>query len=80
MLDQKVIHGFSFGSPNPLWEATLLLIDASIEVEVSYALSKEQKGEDRAYHAGRAQALTDFKNILLQTRDTVLMDQGRPPE
>lgn len=77
MLPQEIIHGFGFDKDNPLWKATLLLIDASIESEVAYALAKENKGEDRAYHCGRAEALTSFKAVLLTTRETVLKDIGR---
>jgi len=79
-LDQTVVHGLGFHAPNELWQAVHILLDASIEIEVSYALSKESRGEDRAYHAGRAEALRSFKMVLLQTRDIVLMDIGRPPE
>jgi len=77
MLPQEIIHGFGFDKDNPLWKATLILIDASIESEVAYALAKENKGEDRAYHCGRAEALTSFKAVLLNARETVLKDIGR---
>lgn len=55
-------------------------MDASIESEVAAAISKENKGEDRAWYAGRADALSTFKTILIETRNQVLADQGRPPE
>jgi len=77
MLPQEIIHGFGFDKDNPLWKATLILIDASIESEIAYALAKENKGEDRAYHCGRAEALTSFKAVLLNARETVLKDIGR---
>ena len=80
MLPQEIIHGFGFEKDNQLWKATLMLIDASIEAETAAAISKEVKGEDRAWHCGRVDALTSFKDVLLNTRDTVLKDLGRPPE
>lgn len=80
MLPQEIIHGFGFEKGNQLWKATIMLIDASIEAETAYALQKENRGEDRAYHCGRAEALVSFKQVLLSTRDTVLKDLGRPPE
>lgn len=80
MLPQEVIHGLMFESGNPTWKAVHMLIDASIESEVAYAVSKEQKGEDRAWHAGRADALMSFKDVLMNTRNEILKDQGRPPE
>jgi len=80
MLPQEIIHGFGFEKDNPVWKATLMLLDASIESETAYALQKENRGEDRAYHCGRAEALNSFKDVLLNTRDAVLKDIGRPPE
>jgi hypothetical protein len=80
MLPQEIVHGFAFDKDTPLWKATLMLLDASIESETAYALQKENRGEDRAYHCGRAEALNSFKAVLLTTRDAVLKDLGRPPE
>lgn len=80
MLPQDIIHGFSFESSNLTWKAMHMLIDASIESEVANAISKENKGEDRAWYAGRADALMAFKDVLMNTRNEVLKDQGRPPE
>jgi hypothetical protein len=78
MLPQEIINAFSFDPKNELWKAVHVLLDASIESETAYALSKENRGEDRAYHCGRAEALTSFKGVLLSTREAVLKDQGRP--
>lgn len=78
MLPQEIVSAFSFDSKNELWKAVNVLLDASIESETAYALQKENRGEDRAYHCGRAEALGSFKSILLSTRDSVLKDQGRP--
>ena len=80
-LPPEVVHGFSFDpNNNSLWRALHLLIDASIESEVAAAISKENRGEDRAWYAGRADALSTFKTILIETRNQVLEHQGRPPE
>lgn len=80
MLPQEIIVGFSFDKHNELWKAVHMLLDASIEAETSNALSKENKGEDRAWHCGRADALNAFKDILVNTRNDILRDQGRPSE
>ena len=80
MLPKEILVGFSFEAGNDTWKAVHLLLDASIESEVANALSKENKGEDRAWYAGRADALMAFKEILVNTRNTVLEDQGRPLE
>jgi hypothetical protein len=76
----QIITGLSFEKNNDLWKAIHMLLDASIESEVASAISKDNKGEDRAWYAGRADALTAFKSILVQTREEVLADQGRPSE
>lgn len=78
MLPQEIVHAFSFDTHNDLWKAVHTLLDASIESELAYALSKENKGEDRAYHCGRTEALKSFKDVLYSTREAVLKDQGRP--
>lgn len=76
----QIITGLSFEKNNELWKAIHMLLDASIESEVASAISKDNKGEDRAWYAGRAESLTAFKSILIQTREEVLADQGRPSE
>lgn len=76
----QIITGLSFEKNNDLWKAIHMLLDASIDSEVASAISKDNKGEDRAWYAGRAEALTAFKSILIQTREDVLADQGRPSE
>lgn len=80
MLPQQIIVGLSFDKSNELWTAVHLLLDASVESEMVNALSKENKGEDRAWHCGRTDALKAFKEILMNTRNDVLKDQGRPLE
>jgi hypothetical protein len=80
MLPQEIIHGLSFESHDPLWKAVHALLDASIDSEVASAISKENKGEDRTWYAGRADALIAFKEILVNTRNDVLREQGRPSE
>ena len=80
MLPNEIIVGFSFQAGNDTWKAVNILLDASIESEVANAISKENKGEDRAWYAGRADALMAFKDVLINTRNTVLQDQGRPLE
>jgi hypothetical protein len=80
MLPQDIIHGLAFEANNPIWKSVHKLLDASIEVETDTAISREVKGEDRAWHCGRADALKAFKQVLMNTRNDVLRDIGRPSE
>lgn len=77
---KEIVHGFSFPENDAQWKAIHMLLDASIETETTDALSKDNKSEDRAWHSGRASALIAFKDILLNTRDIVLADQGIAPQ
>lgn len=71
------IHlGFSHIGENPTYKAVLTLLQASIESEVAAALAKDNKGEDRAWYAGRAEALISFKGILETVREDVLREMG----
>jgi len=79
-LPQEIISGFTFEKDNPTWKAILMLLDASIEAEAADALSKDNKGEDRAWHSGRTASLISFKDIIINTRNEVLADIGKPPE
>lgn len=78
-LPPDIIQGLSFEKGNPTWKAVMTLINASIESETADALSKDSRGEDRAWHSGRASALASFKDLLINTRAIVLADQGRDP-
>lgn len=68
--------GFSFQGDNPTYKAFMLLLEESIESEVASALAKENRGEDRAWHAGRAESLASFRNIVSNIRADVAADQG----
>lgn len=76
----QILVGFSFEKNNELWKAVNLLLDASIEAETAKAISIDVKGEDRVWYCGRADALSAFKEIIINTRNDVLADQGRPLE
>ena len=71
--------GLSFTGKNMTWESIHMLLDVSIEAEVAAVLSKENKGEDRAWYAGRADALSTFKTILIQTHKEITEANGANP-
>lgn len=72
----EIMLGFSFDGENPTYKAFMLLLNESIESEVAAALSKENKGEDRAWYAGRAEALASFRSIVSNIRLEVAADNG----
>ncbi len=72
----EIMLGFSFSGENPTFKAFMLLLDESIESEVAAALAKDNRGEDRAWHAGRAESLASFRSIVSNIRADVAADQG----
>lgn len=59
-----------------LWAAVIKLLDASIYSETIQSVAKEQKGEDRAWHCGRVDALMAFKDVLTDTQNEAAKQQG----
>ena len=50
---------------NEVFDAVLAYLDASVEAEVDRAISYATEGEKRVHACGRAEALKDFKDLLL---------------
>jgi hypothetical protein len=50
---------------NEVFEAVLAFLDASVEAEVDRAIAYSIEGEKRIHACGRAEALKDFKDLLL---------------
>lgn len=50
---------------NEVFEAVLAFLDASVDAEVDRAISYSIEGEKRIHACGRAEALKDFKDLLL---------------
>jgi hypothetical protein len=50
---------------NEVFEAVLAFLDASVDAEVDRAISFSIEGEKRVHACGRAEALKDFKDLLL---------------
>lgn len=51
-----------------LWKAVIQLLEASIYSETVQSVGKDQRGEDRAWHCGRVDALMAFKDVLVDTQ------------
>jgi hypothetical protein len=50
---------------NEVFDAVLAYIDAAIAAEVDRAISYSIEGEKRVHACGRAEALRDFRDLLL---------------
>lgn len=59
-----------------LWKAVIKLIDASIYSETVQSVGKEQRGEDRAWHCGRVDALMAFKDLLVDAQQEAAKQHG----
>ena len=67
------LTAFQWQGENPLWNAILDNLDAAIDVELVTAVSPETQGESRVHQAGRADALLDFKNHLVELREAAML-------
>lgn len=63
---------------NEIWKAVLKLLEASIYSESVQAIGKEQRGEDRAWHCGRVDALMAFKDVLTESQRASARQHGHP--
>lgn len=60
--DHKRVLSFE---TNEVFDAVLAYLSASIEAEVDRAISYSTEGEKRIHACGRAEALKDFKDLIL---------------
>lgn len=57
---------------NEVFDAILAYLDASIAAEVDRAISYSIEGEKRVHACGRAEAVKDFKDLLLSEQAEAL--------
>lgn len=60
--DHKRVLSFE---TNEVFDAVLAYLTASIDAEVDRAIAYSTEGEKRVHACGRAEALKDFKDLLL---------------
>lgn len=66
MSEDKSHHKASLSfEKNPVFDAVLAYLDVSIEAEVDRAISYSTEGEKRIHACGRAEALKDFKELII---------------
>lgn len=74
------INTFAFPERNAVWEHIMYIIDLNIKAEVEQAVSSQLLGESRVHQCGRASAMQDFKNLLLEERKKARTNAGLTPE
>ena len=63
---------FAFNGKSAVYEAIMKSLRDFLEEEVELTLMQDTQGESRAFSAGRASSLTDFKNHLEWCRQEAL--------
>lgn len=71
---------FGFNEQNKMWEHIMFILDLNIKAETERAISPEIVGENRIHQCGRADALNNFKALLLEERKTARIRAGLTPE
>lgn len=66
------LSAFQWEGKNLLWDTLLDNLDAAIDVETVTAISADTTGEARIHQSGRADALLDFKNHLVELRESAV--------
>ena len=67
------LSAFQWQGENLLWNTLLENLDAAIDVEMVTAISADTTGEARIHQSGRADALLDFKNHLVELRESAIL-------
>lgn len=70
------INVFAFPESNQMWEHIIYILDLNIKAETEMAVSKDVVGENRIHQCGRADALTNFKALLLDERKKARIQAG----
>lgn len=74
------INVFAFPERNQLWEHIIYVLDLNIKAETDMAISKDLVGESRIHQCGRADALVNFKALLLEEQRKARVDAGLSPQ
>lgn len=75
-LSDDIVRALASAHKTEQWKVVIKLLDASIYSETVQSVGKEQKGEDRAWHCGRVDALMAFKDVLTETQEEAARQSG----
>lgn len=75
-IEPKLIRGLGFAGTSETWDAMMAVLEESITIETTAAISRETVGEERVHASGRAEALTEFRADLLALRQQAKIEMG----
>ena len=65
---REILEQLAFRGDNKVWSATMRIMDTFIELEVASAIRNGLSDAERAHACGRADAMVDIKNHMLEMR------------
>lgn len=74
-LDPKEVRRTLGFEKNEVFDAVLAYMDSAIAAEVDRAISYSIEGEKRVHACGRAEALRDFRDLLLAEHEEALKER-----
>jgi predicted ester cyclase len=74
-LDPKEVRRTLSFEKNEVFDAVLAYMDSAIAAEVDRAISYSIEGEKRVHACGRAEALRDFRDLLLTEQSEALRER-----
>lgn len=74
-LDPKEVRRTLGFEKNEVFDAVLAYMDSAISAEVDRAISYSIEGEKRVHACGRAEALRDFRDLLLAEHEEALRER-----
>lgn len=75
---REILESLAFKGENKSWNATMRILDTFIELEVANAIRVNQSDSERAHSCGRADAMVDIKNHLLEMRSQARKEYNIP--
>jgi hypothetical protein len=74
----KTLENLAFKGNDKTWDTVLNIIDTFIELEVANAIRYNLIDSERSHACGRADALADIKNHLLDLREQAIRKYNIP--
>ena len=75
-IEPKLIRGLGFAGTSETWDAVMAVLEESITIETTAAISRETEADQRIHAAGRPEALTEFRSDLLALRQQAKIETG----